>query len=61
MQKQFIALAVAGLASSGALAQSNVTVYGLVDAGFAHYKSDGSKALSAVVLVSAARKTWAMA
>jgi predicted porin len=31
MQKKLIALAVAGLASSAAFAQSNVTVYGVVD------------------------------
>jgi predicted porin len=34
MQKKLIALAIAGLASSAAFAQSNVTVYGLVDYGF---------------------------
>lgn len=32
MQKKIIALAVAGLASTAAFAQSNVTVYGVVDA-----------------------------
>ena len=34
MQKNLIALAVAGLASTGAFAQSNVTVYGVADASF---------------------------
>lgn len=34
MQKKIIALAVAAVASTGALAQSNVTIYGIVDAGF---------------------------
>lgn len=34
MQKKVIALAVAGLVSGAAFAQSNVTVYGVVDAGF---------------------------
>ena len=34
MQKKMIALAVAGLASTGAFAQSNVTVYGVADASF---------------------------
>lgn len=34
MQKKIIALAVAGLVSGAAFAQSNVTVYGVVDAGF---------------------------
>ena len=33
MQKKIIALAVAGLVSGAAFAQSNVTVYGLLDAG----------------------------
>jgi predicted porin len=37
MQKKLIALAVAGLVSGGAFAQSNVTLYGRVDAGFASY------------------------
>jgi len=36
MQKKIIALAVAGLASSAAFAQSNVTVYGIMDAYFAN-------------------------
>lgn len=36
MQKKLIALAVAALASGAAFAQSNVTVYGLVDVGFSH-------------------------
>jgi predicted porin len=36
MQKKFIALAVAALASGAVLAQSNVTIYGTVDVGFAH-------------------------
>ena len=34
MQKKIIALAVAGLVSSAAFAQSNVTVYGIVDMGY---------------------------
>jgi len=34
MQKKIIALAIAGLASTAAFAQSNVTIYGRVDAGF---------------------------
>jgi predicted porin len=36
MQKKLIALAVAALASGAAFAQSNVTIYGTVDVGFAH-------------------------
>jgi len=34
MQKKLIALAVASLASGAALAQTNVTLYGIVDAGY---------------------------
>ena len=37
MQKKIIALAVAGLATSGAFAQSNVEVYGLVDLSVVSY------------------------
>ncbi|KXB31055.1 hypothetical protein AT959_10165 [Dechloromonas denitrificans] len=36
MQKKIIALAVAGLASTAAFAQSNVTIYGSVDMGYAY-------------------------
>jgi predicted porin len=36
MQKKIIALAVAGLASTAAFAQSNVTIYGSVDVGYAY-------------------------
>jgi predicted porin len=36
MQKKLIVLAVAALASGAAFAQSNVTIYGTVDLGFAH-------------------------
>ncbi|MBV2204918.1 MAG: porin [Pseudomonas sp.] len=39
MQKKLIALAIAGLVSAPAFAQSNVTIYGLVDMGVA-YRSD---------------------
>ena len=41
MQKKIIALAVAGLASSGAFAQANVTVYGVADATFDIVKING--------------------
>ena len=41
MQKKLIALAVAGLASTGVFAQSNVTVYGVADASFDIVKSGG--------------------
>ena len=43
MQKKLIALAVAGLASTAAFAQTNVTIYGLVDYGYA-YRFDGKNA-----------------
>ena len=39
MQKKLIALAIAGLASTGALAQTNVTIYGVVDAFYANVQS----------------------
>jgi len=41
MQKKLIALAVASLASGAALAQTNVTVYGIADAGYV-YSSGGN-------------------
>jgi GBP family porin len=44
MQKKIIALAVAGLVSGGAFAQSNVTVYGVLDTGFASYSGTYSHA-----------------
>lgn len=47
MQKKLIALAVAGLASTAAFAQTNVTIYGLVDYGYA-YRWDGRDAGSAI-------------
>lgn len=40
MQKKIIALAVAGLASTAAFAQTNVTIYGLLDA--SAYVTDGN-------------------
>ena len=42
MQKKIIALAVAGLVSGAAFAQSNVTVYGVVDVYGAHGKAGNS-------------------
>lgn len=39
MQKKLIALAVAGLVSGAAFAQTNVTVYGVVDMGYTYSKS----------------------
>jgi predicted porin len=43
MQKKIIALAVAGLVSGAAYAQSSVTVYGRADIGYAYSKSDFKK------------------
>jgi len=42
MQKKVIALAVAALASSAAFAQTNVTIYGVMDVGQAFVKSSGA-------------------
>ena len=42
MQKKLIAMAVAGLASSAAFAQSNVTVYGILDMAYIRAKADGA-------------------
>ncbi len=41
MQKKIIALAIAGLASTAAFAQTNVTVYGIADAAFEQYNVTG--------------------
>jgi len=49
MQKKIIALAIAGLASTAAFAQSNVTVYGVVDAGVARYTGTGSVSSTQVI------------
>ena len=46
MQKKLIALAVAGLASSAAFAQTNVVVYGVADGTFDYVWQSGSKAQS---------------
>ena len=43
MQKKLIALAVAGLVSGAAFAQSNVTVYGVADGYYAHVKAGDAK------------------
>ena len=44
MQKKLIALAIAGLASGAALAHTNVTMYGIVDAGYLYSSGNASKA-----------------
>ncbi len=41
MQKKIIALAVAGLASTAAFAQSNVTIYGVADVYYANARATG--------------------
>jgi predicted porin len=46
MQKKIIALAVAGLVSGAAFAQSNVTIYGVADAGFVNAGGDRNAALN---------------
>lgn len=46
MQKKLIALAVAGLASTAAFAQTNVTIYGVVDAGYAYSSGDNRGTLN---------------
>lgn len=43
MQKKIIALAIASMASGAALAQSNVQIYGVVDAGVAAISPDGKQ------------------
>ena len=44
MQKKVIALAIAGLVSGAAFAQSNVTIYGVADVGMQNYNTGyGSK------------------
>ena len=42
MQKKIIALAIAGVVSGAAFAQTNVTVYGVVDQGYLYAKSDAA-------------------
>ncbi|PKO34183.1 MAG: hypothetical protein CVU34_09220 [Betaproteobacteria bacterium HGW-Betaproteobacteria-7] len=44
MQKKIIALAIAGLASTAAFAQTNVTIYGVADATFDSIKTTGNVA-----------------
>lgn len=46
MQKKIIALAVAGLMSGAALAQSNVTIYGAADVTFDNVKAGGASDLT---------------
>ena len=48
MQKKIIALAIAGLASTAAFAQTNVTVYGVIDMSYQNVKQDGKKAQTSI-------------
>jgi general bacterial porin, GBP family len=49
MQKKIIALAIAGLASTAAFAQSNVTIYGIADVGVAQVRANGNLTSTQVV------------
>ncbi|HLO64530.1 MAG TPA: porin [Azonexus sp.] len=48
MQKKIIALAIAGLASTAAFAQSNVTIYGVADMAYLHASATGQKGVNAI-------------
>lgn len=48
MQKKIIAAALAVAASSAALAQSNVAVYGVIDIGYAHFSSSGKEGMNVI-------------
>ncbi|WP_412479026.1 porin [Azonexus sp. IMCC34839] len=48
MQKKIIALAIAGLASSAAFAQTNVTIYGIADVGYAYQQSAGKNVQNSI-------------
>jgi predicted porin len=52
MQKKIIALAVAGLASSAAFAQTNVVVYGVADGTFDYVWQSGSKLTTDVTTIN---------
>lgn len=48
MQKKIIALAIAGLASTAAFAQTNVTIYGVADAYAGSFSASGKDRLNAI-------------
>ena len=48
MQKKIIALAIAGLASTAAFAQSNVTIYGVADMAYLHASGSGQKGVNTI-------------
>lgn len=52
MQKKLIALAVAGLASTAAFAQSNVTIYGTLDLGLQHASATGKDSVNKIGFIS---------
>lgn len=56
MQKKLIALAIAGLASSAAFAQSNVQIYGLLDMGYRVGTASGAQSTAGIA--SASSNLW---
>jgi predicted porin len=60
MQKKIIALAVAGLASSAAFAQTNVVVYGVADGSFDYVWQSGSQAQSVTESITRDNATGAV-
>lgn len=52
-QKKLIALAVASLASGTALAQSNVTIYGIIDVGYGYYSDAPDNSIDAKSAIDA--------
>ena len=53
MQKKIIALAVAGLASTAAFAQTNVQIYGVADAAVVYTNTNGGPTTNAAGVTSA--------
>ncbi|MCE1241053.1 MAG: porin [Azonexaceae bacterium] len=48
MNKKIVVLGVAALAASGAMAQSNVQVYGVVDVGYVHFNAQGKDGMHTI-------------
>jgi predicted porin len=59
MQKKIIALAVASLASGAALAQTNVTIYGIADAGYVYSSGGDSVSSSTPTMATTTRPSAA--
>ena len=57
MQKKIIALAVAGLMSGAAFAQSNVTIYGVLDIGYAQAGLDQNNSTTTAAGISTATRS----